>query len=896
MSESLAQDNGWGGGPPAAGAGEGGPAVVPPERYDANRAKTAASLAWLLGKAYGADHVPEHLRDPFYTDQYEQEHIKPPVTRLLLTGELYSQVGPTAGPGGGHGAVVRALADKGLHVLGGGAGETPITEDDLAHTPINMVAHLALMDALMMAVAVEMMSVERVVAAVQRFSTFSASQELPYGLEDAMLFWINKVNMKMREIVEAEWKLRQRSESPAHHKSPSKWYWKLVPVRYRRDGPRQLPFFPQLESLLAGLSDGAALAGLLHYYCPSLLHLQDAYLREAMSVADSLHNLSAVRALATAHLGHCFYLTLEDVLYAPACLKHNVMVLVAELFWWVEVVQPDFVQPCVAPPLPTDARSTTPKLMRPHVPISNATKRSFRAPSSPRASAHISHSNPDIRLGTRARRFQDHGFGGQRVAPPGYTHTPSHPLLPLRPRQQRLPVQGATGDTPVPPLFRSNSLTRVDGSPKRGSVIAWPERRQRPLSQPVPDGAGPVVPAGPGDEGDADSLGLARSVSGDSLASAAPVHSFGSAPARHTHSAGLSTRSSLLARVQMEPRDGDDDDDDDDDEDGGGGDEDDAELAAIVGSGDAGVFQRYGRSPAHRRNAAAVAAAVAPGPPPMREPLIPAVTRPAKERAAAVGKAEESGEAPARGRGGGGGSARRPGTARVAPAVAAEEPATSATLAPVPPTGTAAARDDSLSDPEESSKLGEELTVKECPGKEEPRIARGSAAASPSPSPSPRSLSASPSPAPSSVTGDSNPSSSARLTSFAERKLRRFNSAEAGGAGGGGCGTFPRRASSSSSQRTTPEGSECVAAPDARRAQREGQLAAEMVQLRMRLEEKRRAIEAQKRRMEALCARQRERAGKAAFLHVVRKAHGVPVATSGAVVGRSLRELPALLL
>ncbi|XP_061436066.1 calmodulin-regulated spectrin-associated protein 1-like [Lethenteron reissneri] len=91
MSESLAQDNGWGGGPPAGGAGEGGPAVVPPERYDANRAKTAASLAWLLGKAYGADHVPEHLRDPFYTDQYEQEHIKPPVTRLLLTGELYSQ-------------------------------------------------------------------------------------------------------------------------------------------------------------------------------------------------------------------------------------------------------------------------------------------------------------------------------------------------------------------------------------------------------------------------------------------------------------------------------------------------------------------------------------------------------------------------------------------------------------------------------------------------------------------------------------------------------------------------------------------------------------------------------------------------------------------------------------
>jgi hypothetical protein len=53
---------------------------------------------------------------------------------------------------------------------------------------------MAMVDALMMAYTVEMISIEKVVASVKRFSTFSASKELPYDLEDAMVFWINKVS------------------------------------------------------------------------------------------------------------------------------------------------------------------------------------------------------------------------------------------------------------------------------------------------------------------------------------------------------------------------------------------------------------------------------------------------------------------------------------------------------------------------------------------------------------------------------------------------------------------------------------------------------------------------------------------------------------------------------
>lgn len=58
---------------------------------------------------------------------------------------------------------------------------------------------MAMIDALMMAYTVEMISIEKVVASVKRFSTFSASKELPYDLEDAMVFWINKVKFTLKK-------------------------------------------------------------------------------------------------------------------------------------------------------------------------------------------------------------------------------------------------------------------------------------------------------------------------------------------------------------------------------------------------------------------------------------------------------------------------------------------------------------------------------------------------------------------------------------------------------------------------------------------------------------------------------------------------------------------------
>ncbi|MEQ2240973.1 Calmodulin-regulated spectrin-associated protein 1-B, partial [Ilyodon furcidens] len=276
-------------------------------------------------------HIPSDLRDPFYTDQYEQEHIKPPIIYLLLSGELYSRVcglilpAEEAASLQNHQSVIQALSRKGIYVLE--TNNTPVSDLDLSSSPIKMSAHIHLIDALMMAYTAEMISIEKVVSCVKRFSNISASKELPFDLEDAMILWINKINIKMRELTEKECKMKQHFlDSPGHHKSPSKWYWKLVPVRYRRDhlSGRTLQHFPLLEDILKDVSDGAALLALIHFYCPDLIRLEDICLKEVPSIADSMYNIQLLKEFANEYLNKCFYLNPEDLLYSPPVLKVNI--------------------------------------------------------------------------------------------------------------------------------------------------------------------------------------------------------------------------------------------------------------------------------------------------------------------------------------------------------------------------------------------------------------------------------------------------------------------------------------------------------------------------------------------------------------------------------------------
>lgn len=68
-------------------------------------------------------------------------------------------------------------------------------------------SHLALIDTLMMAYAVEMVSAERVMSCINRFSSpeplhsEALFQELPYDTEDAIVTWINKVHAGARKTL-----------------------------------------------------------------------------------------------------------------------------------------------------------------------------------------------------------------------------------------------------------------------------------------------------------------------------------------------------------------------------------------------------------------------------------------------------------------------------------------------------------------------------------------------------------------------------------------------------------------------------------------------------------------------------------------------------------------------
>ncbi|XP_034392957.1 calmodulin-regulated spectrin-associated protein 3-like [Cyclopterus lumpus] len=346
------------------------PEIKPLDRYDFNRAKMCASVRWLLSKAYGsADNVPVELQDPLYQDQYEQEHLKPAVSELLLSPEVYCRARallaqahrvslPAAqGPLADNSALLQFLIKKGF---GPKVQEQEVTEEDLGSAPIKTKAHLALMDSMMALAARE--AVGRVKMAVQAEQTGAGA---PW--ENALLFWVNRLNQTLRETTEEEEEPTKSQtctdlQTAQDSCQSNRWYWKLVPhaiafclkesgnkppvIRYRKDKVQSklTPTFP-LVSGVKDLSNGSAIAAVLHFYCPTLLPLEDVCLKDTMSVADSLYNLQLVRVFCESRLERCCPLAVEDLLYAPPVLHLNIMSFVAELLEWFEVKKPDFVQP-----------------------------------------------------------------------------------------------------------------------------------------------------------------------------------------------------------------------------------------------------------------------------------------------------------------------------------------------------------------------------------------------------------------------------------------------------------------------------------------------------------------------------------------------------------------------
>lgn len=346
------------------------PDIKPLDLYDCTKAKICASVGWLLAKSYGsAENVPAELRDPFYCDQYEQEHLKPPVTRLLQSSELYCRTYSLLLGGSGaeaqpkdNVALLQLLTQRGIVSKD---QDKPVTDADLHHKPIKMSAHLAVIDALMAVGAMETMTAVKT----------SGSAELLGGAsswEDALLHWVNGLNQKLRERTEGAQNDTSQAITEPQPVQPS--------LRYRKDKiqSKQKPIFPVVNEV-KDLSSGCAVAAVIHYYCPGLLRLEDVCMKESMSVADSLYNLQFIHEFCDSCLKSCCHLTLEDMLYTTPELQHNLLSFLAELLNWFEVRRPEFVQPIdtidgstPGTPSSLSGNSTSPSIFKkPFLPISS---------------------------------------------------------------------------------------------------------------------------------------------------------------------------------------------------------------------------------------------------------------------------------------------------------------------------------------------------------------------------------------------------------------------------------------------------------------------------------------------------------------------------------------------
>ena len=101
-----------------------------------------------------------------------------------------------------------------------------------------------------------------------KFSSFNASKELPFDLEDALLLWINKISAVLNENQLK--KQKQHAEQLLQNQDKAKRF------RFRRDQlqPKVQTVFPLMEELLKDISDGKSLLGILMFYHPTVINIE----------------------------------------------------------------------------------------------------------------------------------------------------------------------------------------------------------------------------------------------------------------------------------------------------------------------------------------------------------------------------------------------------------------------------------------------------------------------------------------------------------------------------------------------------------------------------------------------------------------------------------------------
>uniref|UniRef100_A0A8D8UT09 Patronin n=1 Tax=Cacopsylla melanoneura TaxID=428564 RepID=A0A8D8UT09_9HEMI len=277
--------------------------------YDNRQAKQRATVKWLLSKAYN-NKVPENVKEPFYKDHENQEHLKPQLVHSFSNAELYclALANIYTDPNYhnlNHWGILRALNNKGIYP------DKRLTETVLIQTnPLKLSAHLSVMEAIMSLYAKEVATPDRVVAAVERFSPAKEEIPLPSDHEAALVLWINEAVTSLNTRISQE-----NSQS----------------------GGSESRVFPRIKDLHE-LSDGVGLAALVSFYCPEDLPHSSIVLAKVPTVSDCVRNLMLVYNFCAQCLpSPIFHMMPEDVGFMRGSMRSNLVVFLADLFNLLEI-------------------------------------------------------------------------------------------------------------------------------------------------------------------------------------------------------------------------------------------------------------------------------------------------------------------------------------------------------------------------------------------------------------------------------------------------------------------------------------------------------------------------------------------------------------------------------
>ncbi|XP_015607322.1 patronin isoform X4 [Cephus cinctus] len=280
--------------------------------FDTRQAKQRASVKWLLSKAYN-NRVPDNLREPYYRDHEDQEHLKPQIVHALSNAELYclALANIYSDPNyhnQNHWGILQALARKGVYVSE--PNNTQLTETILIqNSPLKMSAHMAVIEGLMVLYAKEVVTGDRVVAAIQRFNP-QTEVTVPADHEKGLLLWISQASQALIAKIQMEEGAGDKTRLP------------------------ELPAAKDFQSLY----DGVGLAAVVAFYCPGELNWMDIRVSKRPSVADALHNLSMVHAFCVRCLPYSiFHMQPEDVTYRRGSMKQNLVVFLADMYNVLEI-------------------------------------------------------------------------------------------------------------------------------------------------------------------------------------------------------------------------------------------------------------------------------------------------------------------------------------------------------------------------------------------------------------------------------------------------------------------------------------------------------------------------------------------------------------------------------